>query len=397
MRHPAAAPVVPQTTPAAGLATPSSASDSGLLAMAAPSGSSTTDGRSITSLLSPPEGASGERPIGDRSVTTELLAPKEKPTDIPLFVRNRLDFFGFIPKPRLDLVRKLKLGNREMRLIEALGEGTRRIRELLAISSLGRSKSEEFIVTLYTKGYLEITEEQPVKDEQAETLDTMRKYLVRLEKSDHFEALDIHPSATVGDIEKAYQLLIARYDEKKFQNASPEMQRSAKGLRNRIQKAYDVLKEKETRQQYRLKTYGELKVRMYADVQYKKGDNFLFWRNNPWEAKPVFESAFDLMPSEGLYVALWGYATYRSDPTVKEAIKEGWGMVQEGIRMSPKSPHVYGVAARFEMDRTNLSQARDLLKKAQQRCTNPQMFNQIVAAYQLQDLVRGSAGAGEEQ
>lgn len=69
-----------------------------------------------------------------------------------------------------------------------------------------------------------------------------------LEDQDPYEVLEVSPGATMEEIERAYQLIRAAYEEGSLALYSVFGNQDAEAIRERIDHAYQVLKEKEAQQ-----------------------------------------------------------------------------------------------------------------------------------------------------
>ncbi len=71
-----------------------------------------------------------------------------------------------------------------------------------------------------------------------------------LEEQDHYEVLELPRGARPDDIERAYPLVRAAYDENSLALYSVYDERSSAAIRHRIDEAYDVLSNPERRRAY---------------------------------------------------------------------------------------------------------------------------------------------------
>ena len=71
-----------------------------------------------------------------------------------------------------------------------------------------------------------------------------------LEEQDHYEVLELPRGAQPNDIERAYPLVRAAYDENSLALYSVYDERSSAAIRHRIDEAYDVLSNPERRRAY---------------------------------------------------------------------------------------------------------------------------------------------------
>jgi flagellar biosynthesis protein FlhG len=73
---------------------------------------------------------------------------------------------------------------------------------------------------------------------------------------DHYDVLEVEPDAAADEIERAYRVLYAAYESDSLATYSMFGADEAEGLRNRIQEAYRVLSDPETRRSYDVSRTG---------------------------------------------------------------------------------------------------------------------------------------------
>ena len=78
-----------------------------------------------------------------------------------------------------------------------------------------------------------------------------------LEEQDHYEVLELPRGARLDDIERAYPLVRAAYDENSLALYSVYDERSSAAIRHRIDEAYEVLSNPERRLAYDEMTQSE--------------------------------------------------------------------------------------------------------------------------------------------
>lgn len=77
-----------------------------------------------------------------------------------------------------------------------------------------------------------------------------------LSEQDHFEILEVRPDASQAEIERAYRLAQATYAEDSLAGYSVFGEGDAEALRERIETAYRVLSDEESRKAYRASLSG---------------------------------------------------------------------------------------------------------------------------------------------
>ncbi len=332
------------------------------------------------------DSTTGEGPASGPKPPTKIPQERPLPEDPHAFIQAHQHHFVCMSPEQEAQARKLKLGDRERRLIEPMSRSTLRVRELIPMSSLHPSDTERFIVGMYAKGLIDLSKDKPSGAQEVETLEQLQRKLDEVKDADHFEALGLHPTATGDDIEQAYQALMEQYGEKKFSGKPPELQDLARRLRSRYRTAYAAIKSSEARRAYREETFGKWKVQWYGDFQFKKGDELLSLRSDIDEAVKYLASAHDLVPSNGLYLATLAYARFLQAGKSRKAESEARSKIEKAIRIGKDDPYIYGMAARFELDARAPDVAIKYVKKAQKASKSPSQFKEILATYKLKAI-----------
>jgi len=338
-----------------------------------------------------PEPGKGKGSQAEKKRTTTPssgLTKREFPEDPQAFIKQNLDRYVCMSQVQIEAIEQLPLPEKEQRLVEPASKGNLRLREILSMSSLLRTKTIQFLVALYANGFVDLSDSPSATANEADLLGEIKEHLSRIERSNHFAALEIHMSSTGKEVEAAYKGLMEKYSEAKLAGHSAEVREAASKLRGGLQKAYKAICAHADRQAYRRDQVGDWKVGWYAEFQFNKGDSMLTLREDIEQALGYFESAYDLAPENGLYLAAVAYTRFRAAGagSDKAARQEARSLMDKARKLSPKEPQVLIIAARLEFDCRMVVEARNLLRAAEKLCPDPQKYSQLVRAYRVGDL-----------
>ena len=324
--------------------------------------------------MAPPPPAAPPRPPSQE----KRLPPK----NIGEWVQENYDRYVVIPDEALGDVGSLRLGDKERRFLEAIGENRHRLRELAAMSSLGRIRTQQFLGALWAKRYLEFVDEIDKEDEALRNLASLHKWLVRIETGDLFHAIGCHPSATYKELTLQYRKEKDRCAPEKFRDREPEF-RSAIDRGNVVfDRSYNHLKDTARRRRYRLDTFGDSRLRMFADIQAKKAEVFLYLKADYLTARDLYESAWDLVPDDPVFFAHLGYSHFRAHFANQQERDRGVQMVERAVAMG-QNPRVYLVAAMMEHARQNPARKQNFIDKAHRLVPNREEFAKLLKSYRL--------------
>ena len=296
---------------------------------------------------------------------------------------------------REDTLDDLELTPAEERWLEALdGEG--RLADVLESASEG----ERLLYGLWVVGRLELhaTPTLPLLDEiradveetaeeevvegglavvsearaEDSLLHRLRELAQRVMTPDDFEALDVPLFAPDGQVQAAYEQRLAEIPEEAVANEDPLLRERARRIRERIEKAYQNLKDPETRRAYALlrsesdpepgeKASAERALE--AEQWFRKGGRLLE-RKSFDEAAAAFGMASHLDPNEGEYLAHLGYAMYLSNPDQEVVQREAMEHIANAIKRSPKRELSYVYLGRILRGKGELDTARKVFQRA---------------------------------
>jgi hypothetical protein len=208
---------------------------------------------------------------------------------------------------------------KEQRLWEVIQERPRRLRDLFSVSTMFRKETYKFILLLLVNGLAELTktvawEEGPL---DLRLIDDLAD---DLEEQNYFEVLGVHAVSDSEDIEAGYRRMAGKFDPSAFKNLDDVQRAALARCRARIQEAHGALASGSRRSEYRKEVFTTYQLAQFAQLQYQKGEIYLWWRQNPRDAFPFFSSAMELDPARPLYWAAFAMSALSggsSDPGVR--------------------------------------------------------------------------------
>lgn len=221
----------------------------------------------------------------------------------------------------------------------------------------------------------EATPEMPAAEGEVQTgepEEQLRRLAGRVLGNDDFSLLQVSAVATDGQRRAACDRLLAEIPEEALRSSDPELRRLAGRVRERIEEAYENLKDPETRRAYAVlqhegredrETGADAERALEAESWYRKGNGFLK-RKRYDEAVEAFGMAAHLDPDEGEYLSHLGYAMYLSDPQQELVQREAMEHIANGIKRSPDRELSYVFLGRLLRGKGDAETARKVLRKA---------------------------------
>lgn len=330
-------------------------------------------------VASQPQPAAAAPPPAAAAATEKRQHPKN-PSD---WINEHLDMYVLVTDEAAEKLRDLRLGEKERRFVDAITESRHRLRELMPMSSLGRSKTHQFLTALWSKNLFDFADEMDREDEALRNLDTLNKWLVRMETGDLFHAIGTHVSATLRDVQTSYAKERARFDPGKFTDRERPYQETIARINLVMSRAFEVLKDTPKRRMYRAQEFGDSRLRTFAEVQAKKAGVFFFFKQEWEQARHLFESAWDLEPDSAEYLAHMGYCHFKAHPTSKERAR-GVQMVERAITAAAdKEVRVLLTATALEKDRKNSTRQREYMARARKLVNSDEEFRKLLTSYRL--------------
>jgi hypothetical protein len=191
------------------------------------------------------------------------------------------------------VVAGLRLGDKEARFVEHVAEKPIQLSQAFTISTLLRSVTKTLLYQLIEGGAFELHDVNPEGITPHE-LGELEVRLRLLEKDNHFNVLTAHPVSTEREIKRRYERRCQEFDPSLYPNAEPGHLRTLAAIRERLDRAYEVLSDREQRQQYRRRICGRDQLLTFVDLQVRKAEVALKMRGQCAEAIELATSALDI-------------------------------------------------------------------------------------------------------
>jgi DNA-binding response OmpR family regulator/Tfp pilus assembly protein PilF len=189
---------------------------------------------------------------------------------------------------------------------------------------------------------------------------------------DDFEVLDVPLFAPDKQVHNAYERMLAEIPEGALDSTDANVRGRAMRIRDRIESAYEHLKDAETRRQHALLRQekeqdggaeASAERALEAERWFRKGEQCLMKRRYE-EAAEGFGMAAHLDPDEGEYLAHLGYALYLSKPGDSVIQREAMEHVAAGVKRSPERPLSYIYLGRILRGQGDTDAARRVFQRA---------------------------------
>jgi tetratricopeptide (TPR) repeat protein len=253
------------------------------------------------------------------------------------------------------------LTEKEQRLWEILVERPRRLRDFMELTTMFKKDTYKFILLLLTGGFAELGKTPPAVDGPIDLRNLDEAYETIME-SNYFDVLTVHPVSDFVDIKTSYEKMIPKFDPGAYRQLNEDQKAKILKMKDKVQKAWEILKSDDTRRDYRRETFSDYQMRQYALLQYQKAEIYLWWRQDPTTARAYFGSSMDLDPNNPLYWGAYAYSSI-SSPSAEA------GAATEALRLADR------IAAHGTTNPTALAFAGGTFLRAGRRQQAEAMFS----------------------
>jgi curved DNA-binding protein CbpA/CheY-like chemotaxis protein len=266
----------------------------------------------------------------------------------------------------------------ERRFMDGL-DGTVKLEAALASSPIPIDRARLLLVAMAEAGMITATQAPPpVRKDQARrtpqpvdlgspsapTSERSREELVALlavmRVQSHFEVLGVDRDATPAEIADAYQALARNFHPDLFRLRDDDVRDSARQIFERLQKAFEVLRDSVARRKYLADleraplpahfdteaAHGSESAATAAERVYFTGVSHLRARRYP-QAAEAFRQATTLAPKQASYRSALGWALYRQAPADTRALAAGLAELRGAVETEPANPWVRISLGRF--------------------------------------------------
>jgi CheY-like chemotaxis protein/tetratricopeptide (TPR) repeat protein len=215
---------------------------------------------------------------------------------------------------------------------------------------------------------------EPVADApELERLETTLADLTgRISSQDDFKVLDVSDDASDEEVRDAYERILRAVPVERIPAEAESLADLAQKLRDRIEKAYEHLRDADSRRAFAALTREKDKAQesetaalrsLEAENWFQKGDGFLKTKRYS-KAVEAFGMAAHLDPEEGEYVSHLGYALYLSNPDNELVQREALEHVAKGIKLSPDREKPLIFLGRIFRATGDMESARKMFQRA---------------------------------
>ncbi|MBW2260997.1 MAG: hypothetical protein JRG91_03410 [Deltaproteobacteria bacterium] len=252
---------------------------------------------------------------------------------------------------------------KEQRLWDVVQERPRKLKSLFSLSTMFRMETYKFILLLLVNGLAELTksvsfEEGPL---DLRLVDDMAD---DLEDQNLFEVLGVHAVSDQVDVDQGYRRMLKKFDASAFKSLDDVQRTAIARCRARVDEAYKALRDEGDRNRYRREVFTAYQLAQFAQLQYQKGEIFLWWRQSPKESFPFFRSAMELDPAQPLYWAAYSISALsggNSDPRVRQQSAK---LADRVANMANVDPTALVMAAGALIKMGQAGRGEECLKKA---------------------------------
>jgi curved DNA-binding protein CbpA len=257
------------------------------------------------------------------------------------------------------------LTEKEQRLWEILVERPRRLRDFMELTTMFKKDTYKFILLLLTGGFAELGKTPPAVDGPIDLRNLDEAYETIME-SHYFDVLTVHPVSDFADIKNSYERLIPKFDPAAYRQLNEGQKTKILKMRDKVQKAWEVLRSDDSRRDYRRETFSDYQLRQYAQLQYQKAEIYLWWRHDPTTARVYFGSSMDLDPNNPLYWGAYAFSSISSSTAEAGATTEALRLAERIAGFGTTNPVAQAFAGGTFLRAGRRQQAEALFSKARQ-------------------------------
>ena len=311
----------------------------------------------------------------------------------------------FMASPKLaSSITHFEFTEQEMEIVQKLSE-SRTLNELRTISTL---PLKEILVVLYSLAacrMLQLTQKntQTGSFETTPTVTTssyniedthnpdareLQDLLQQLVNNNPFERMGLPITASITDIESKFKELAKKlHPDTLARKNLLHMAKEAQDAFSRLTEAYNLLKDEQTREQYRKTSTSnedtsEVRRVLEAEMLYQKG--MIHYRRREYDlAEKSFLEARQ-KHEDGSHLAMWAWIRYINPANDKKAVRdEVKAALQQAIQLTPREADFYFYLGKVCADMDQIATARQYFTRAVELNNN-----HIEAARELRLLER---------
>lgn len=231
----------------------------------------------------------------------------------------------------------LSFQDKEQRLWGIIQERPRKLKDVLSVSTLYRRETFKFVLLLLVNGLVELARNVVVEEGPLD-LRMLQDIAEDLKEQNHFDALGLHAVSDEKDVQSGYKRMMKKFDPKAFTKLTDDQRALLEQCRARLQEAYQGLATEEMRNKYRHQVFSKYQLAQFAQLQYQKGEIYLWWRQDPPQAFPFFRSAFELDPAQPVYWAAYAISALAGGSTDSGVRRHALGLAERIAKLKNADP-----------------------------------------------------------
>jgi tetratricopeptide (TPR) repeat protein len=234
------------------------------------------------------------------------------------------------------------LSDRERKFIEKI-ERADTISRAYVYSPHSREKTQTLLYALSLVGYVEFVRADGLDQRRSALLAKFLREKEYLATDNYFEVLEIHWTSPFDEISLAHRRLIEKYTiASDSEVAKDELLDLSHSITDKIDQAFQVLSDDALRKAYRKKTLSTHDIANGAEIQFRKGENFLYWQEEYDPAIFHLESAVELMPENSTYLATLALALFsKSRVQYYDENHRSIRLLNQAYELDEQNPVVY--------------------------------------------------------
>jgi hypothetical protein len=201
---------------------------------------------------------------------------------------------------RKNLIGDLGLNSGERKLIELIADRTLRMRELFSMSPVSRQNTASIFFALIQLGLFTFGDRETHGRYLQRVGISVGKKKRQLIQCTHFDVLEVHWVSLPTEIDDAYRRLKEEYDLSTYDNLPEDLAEVITRISNRIDEAYEVLRDDLQRREYRKDLVEDFMILQSAELLSKKGEMSIM-RKDRRMAVLCFSKALELQPRSAAY------------------------------------------------------------------------------------------------
>jgi hypothetical protein len=241
-------------------------------------------------------------------------------------------------------IERMRLKPKEERLLLSIREQTRRIRDVFEITPLLHGETYRFLDGLFAMGLTALSEQNPTESGPVDPRE-LPDQLQSFKAMNHFDRLSAHPISTDEDIETAYRRKMEMYGPDRYHNLKPATRKTLETIVQLLAESYAVLRDPNRRKAYRMQEYDKIRLEYFAELQFRKGEIFLFWREDSRTAYEIFDSVHEMAPDNPLYGASFALTLARAFPGDRERHAQAVKVLEAALARGGVNPKVLAIGA----------------------------------------------------